>query len=524
MKVASAAAMAVRLSLAGVRRNVPRGSRALKRLGGRIGLLALYASLAACATPQIPPPVPWAAITASPAEEARFRADTSALPGGLIPAEAKSFVEFAVELDNEDDRLKLNDHPRPEDLDALRNACGKLDADVPELRKCLYPHIATDLWDPVPVYDSRQAFIADYFHTQWDVDDAHCKDGTHAETDPCFWKKDFATVRASLGNWKSSKGEELDEQGAAKNPNMNGFGPWHNAWVLYRGVGTNEGKYAVVIRGTVFSDRPSAVEDALFEPVYTRAFLTPAFSFAQGDDAAVHGGFAHATFTLMLDARYGVLSVLEQRKLPPGSTIYIVGHSQGAAMATMVHAFMLQTMWRAESGHEDPFVLKGQKFRLKSYGFAQPKPGDWHFAAEFARFTQPADEAIVINNTLDPVPKVPLTLGSTEDLEADFRGHFLLARAVRAIAGVDSSLRHTLSTVLEEQVRESARNYAHYHHYKNLQCLGSEAPASTWNFTSAGHVFFLYGQPQQDQSLDPFFQHHATTYRRLMDEAWHDAQ
>jgi len=84
------------------------------------------------------------------------------------------------------------------------------------------------------------------------------------------------------------------------------------------------------------------------------------------DGAEVHTGFAYATFSMLFDAKYGILKTLLDQHVPPGSILFITGHSQGAAMPTLVHAFFYYAMREEKYG-----LTKGQ-YVLKSYVFAQP--------------------------------------------------------------------------------------------------------------------------------------------------------
>ena len=402
--------------------------------------------------------------------------------------EATNFVEFCVELDNEDDRLKSPGNP--------------------ELRA----QINAQLWDPKPVYDSRQAIAGDYVKFTQAGSPQPGTGGTQADDDLGYWWKLFTKLEARA----KKAGIEPTQATIEHNPDLNGFGPWQNAWLLYQGRGNNAGRYAIAIRGTVFSNAPSAVEDVFFQSVKARAFLSNAVSFADSNASSIHSGFAHATFTAILDRRYGILQVLKDRQIPNGSVLYIVGHSQGAAMATLVHAFLHYAMRNAELGPNDPLGLNGKRYDLKSYGFAQPKPGNYSFAAEFARASQVLDNAIVINNDYDPVPKVPLTLESTQDLATDFHGQFVVARLVRMSALLGVILRGAIARIAEPFVRENAASYGNFFHFEAIKPIGGEQTDSSWNFTPAGRVIMVFGEPNPNQEADIFFQHHATTYRRLI--------
>ncbi len=449
----------------------------------RFGVIAGMIALTGCATaPRLPSPPAWGKY-----------ASEFAGPGGLSYDEARQFIEFCVELDNQDDRD--SDKAKPSD----------------------FAQVDPTQWRPI--YDSRKAIAEDYFKYKAlaSAATASAKRASLPDDSVEFWKHLFARIEKQARDRKVSLNGPADIE---KDPSLNGFGAWQNAWILYQGVGRNAGRYAIAIRGTVFETEPSAIENALFQPVEGPDFLTPVVSFAQSRDATVHSGFAHATFTLLLDRRYGILPVIERHAdgVPPGSVLYIVGHSQGAAMATLVHAFLFNAMYDAEVSGADPLGLKGMHYRLKSYAIAQPKPGNYAFSTEFASYTQGPDNAIVINNSLDPVPRVPLTIQSMADLETDFHGKFLLARAVYALGATGKWLRLGIGKILEWNATREAAGYGHFYHWNDLQPLHKLRSGESWEFVPAGRVITVYGTPQPDQSGDEFFQHHATTYRDLISQ------
>ncbi len=204
-----------------------------------------------------------------------------------------------------------------------------------------------------------------------------------------------------------------------------GFPRYGNRWAIYQ-KGHSK-KYAIVIRGTVANEKlnlalqRSIVLDAL-------AFTTKAnnvwfsvpkqgggeephvIQLAENDSAGVHIGFAYGLVDILLHERSargpeGLLTAL--RGLPQDSEIIITGHSQGAAIATLLHAF-LHHRASEKNGY---YGLADAKFKLTSYVFAQPKPGDWQFAMDFARgLANRGETAFVINNANDWVPQVPLTV------------------------------------------------------------------------------------------------------------------
>jgi hypothetical protein len=84
------------------------------------------------------------------------------------------------------------------------------------------------------------------------------------------------------------------------------------------------------------------IEDALLRPIKANPGINIRddqwVKFADMEHAEVHSGFAYATMSLLFDDNYGLLTrLLDRNLIPNGSDLYIVGHSQGAAMATLLH-------------------------------------------------------------------------------------------------------------------------------------------------------------------------------------------
>jgi hypothetical protein len=404
---------------------------------------------------------------------------------GYRQAEAQDFIEFCVELDSQDDR----------------EAAKKAGTSHPEFDAVI------DAKDWTVAFDSRKSVAEDVYQY---------KTSPHARPEDQHWAKLYGGI-ISLANQLHPQGWTMDD--IRDDPTLNGFGPWGTAWILYQGHGPFEGAFAIAIRGTVFSYRPSAIEDAWFQTVEGDGFLSQVVRFTDSPSAGLHSGFAHATFTLLLDDRYGVLRALDHLQIPSRSRLYIVGHSQGAAMATMVHAFFHHAM-RDEDGRPSGVLgLKGKDFRLKSYGFAQPKPGDYEFSYDFAEITQQNDNAIVINNTIDAVPQVPMTLQSFGDMSDDFKSSRTTEKVIQILSSTGSRIRRGIALMAEPFERRSAEGYGYFYNYPDLLPAGQKKFSdirveSTWNYAPAGHVYFVYGTPGDPSDL--FLQHHAWTYRNLI--------
>jgi hypothetical protein len=411
------------------------------------------------------PPVPPARVASQPA-------------GGYSYLEASQFIEFCVELDNEDDRGSESGAKNPN----------------------VWPKIDATKWDPIPVFDSRKAVAKDLLDYQRNPADPRLEG----------WKKLFDDT---LTRARSAPPKSWQFDVVSKDARYNGFGPYQNAWLLYKGVGDFAGAFAVAIRGTVFSAKPSALEDFIFQPLQAREFLSPRVAFAQTGSATMHSGFAHGVFSLLLDDRYGILRQLQDQQVPAGARVYIVGHSQGAALVTLVHAFL---HYAAQPGAgEDIFGLRQRQYLLKSYGFAQPKPGNVDFAADFSSYTQAPDNAIVINNNIDPVPQVPLTLQSAGDVASDLPNQSWLIKTLQRVASISNGVVRWAGEITEPRVRKDDSGFGYYFQYPNLALNpNSEVSGGSLNFVPAGHVFYVYGSPGDPQDL--FLQHHAWTYRMLL--------
>ena len=165
------------------------------------------------------------------------------------------------------------------------------------------------------------------------------------------------------------------------------IGPYGNAWKLYRKTGSDI--YLIAIRGTI-DTKGSIAADLIATSTPARVqiqakqnpYRLVAFTLAETPQAETHLGWTYAMAELMFDRDYGILRTLHDGALVmQRSRILITGHSQGAAIATLVHAFLHYAI----ADPTDKFGLRDSGFTLNSYVFAQPKPGNWLFAMDFSR-------------------------------------------------------------------------------------------------------------------------------------------
>lgn len=313
-----------------------------------------------------------------------------------------------------------------------------------------------------------------------------------------------------------------------KNQSQDGLGPYDNAWELWEKAGGKQ--YAIVIRGTV-SDPGSVLDDALATTIRSDGFLEIGphrrrlpLLFSPVEDGAVHLGFAWGTAILTFHKEKGILA--ELLKIPDQSEVYITGHSQGAAIATLLHSLLY---YAGQAGLDTPFgkEISAKQFDIKSYVFAQPKPGNWQFTQDFAQIAGNQGRLLCLNNSRDWVTQVPFAFGLVDDITGNpipgvLRKLPLIGKlAAWIVTGVGMGLRW-IRRLIGELVSDSAKNARQYlfEHidpvYLSNQSGGDSASASL-NYDQCGELVSLKGHPAPQEESDPFWQHHLGVYQKLMD-------
>jgi hypothetical protein len=234
----------------------------------------------------------------------------------------------------------------------------------------------------------------------------------------------------------------------------------------------------------------------------------------------VHAGFAYGTVSLLFDKDFGVVQKLADLRshgqLPAGSRLIVTGHSQGAAMAALTHALLYTSI------HDGQFRSTLADLTLTSYMFAQPKPGNHQFGEDFALFATLRGESFVLNNSLDPVTRVPLTIEVPLDADADMDAHTRLSGGLQTLNALPSKVHAFLSS------RASDRIAAFVHGddetlIDDTACVPltgqARSSAVSLDFVAVGLLIPLIGQGDA-KSSDDFLQHHAVTYRNLYAETF----
>lgn len=343
--------------------------------------------------------------------------------------------------------------------------------------------------------------------------------------------KGVPEFKPKLGDWIIEQDSRRDK---GSDPKTNGFGPFNNAWILLRNQ-RQQNQYALAIRGTVL-EASSILDDAFATTIAAHAGIefpegrNLPIIFAATPRAEVHLGFAYGAFNLLFHKELGILAQL--KKLPNDSKLYITGHSQGAAIATLVHAFLHYAI----TDPEDRYGLKNKRFTLKSYVYAQPKTGNAQFALDFARIAGSRGAAFVINNNLDPVPQLPLSLETVGEAIADTlkenkprsRGiHQWLVDGLAATSSGVFWIRNRVAEHVGDKVPELYKdNTAYDIHYFDGLPTPPDPSVNSLNYSLAGVSIPVFGILNggdlypfaENTKTDWLLQHHATSYRKLMEQ------
>jgi hypothetical protein len=215
------------------------------------------------------------------------------------------------------------------------------------------------------------------------------------------------------------------------------------------------------------------------------------------------------------------------RYVPPGSRLLITGHSQGAAIATLVHAFLHYAI----VDPTDHFGLRGSGFTLKSYVFAQPKPGNWQFAMDFARIAGGRGTAFVINNNWDWVPQTPLSMEYFDEPGADiaallhdvpgWRGVVNAAMAGTAI-GVAQGSRALIALKVADAAVQQVEDHNNFDERYLVDGVvpDSAKRAYSINYAVVGEQVPVFGSALPAGTIKDdgvMTQHHGPTYRTLIE-------
>lgn len=292
------------------------------------------------------------------------------------------------------------------------------------------------------------------------------------------------------------------------------IGPLKNKWQLWQ---KGSGSFAIVLRGTTM-EPGSILEDLISLLVKAKGSVKIGeysidYKFADDPDAGVHLGFALGTLLLLNDPQSGILAKLGTF-VNEGRDIFIAGHSQGAAMGTLLRSYL----------HYNPNNFS-KTCSFKTYIFAQPKPGNDHYAEDFEKHSCLPEMAFRITNSLDWVPQVPFTIQSFRDINTP---NPLSTSPPPLIVTLINNTNQTVIDLIESQVRHHlhptavslvhAGNISAGISKEELLPMPLDIPVlPSLNFVNAGTEIPLIGIPCSGKNCsDAFFEHHASTYYNLM--------
>lgn len=291
------------------------------------------------------------------------------------------------------------------------------------------------------------------------------------------------------------------------------IGDFENKWQLWQSPG---GRYAIVIRGTISEKPTSVLEDLMAVMIPATGCIELAgggklpYSFASDPAAAVHLGFAIGALLLLLNGTNGIL-VKAAAIVPAGADVIITGHSQGAAIATLIRAFL----------HHMPGKIAGATLPLaRTYLWAQPKPGNDHFARDFELIP----EAYRITNSLDWVPQLPLTLQLLASLNTPNPLSVLPGEVVVTFfeSAINTLARHLENLHLAKFIPQVRLFDASIYPPAAASIIpgapGPQGLAGGLNFEAAGIPLTLEGRPGVNPAdpSDSAWQHHAAMYASLL--------
>lgn len=188
-----------------------------------------------------------------------------------------------------------------------------------------------------------------------------------------------------------------------------------NRWDLWLSA---QGVALISIRGTT-KNPTSWLENfyAAMVPAKGRLKLSGDFTFdyhlCDDDKAAVHTGWLIATAFLSRD----ILPKLDSLAARGVRDVYIMGHSQGGAIAYLLTAHLMHLQHRQ--------VLP-KTLAFKTYCSAAPKPGNLHFAYAYENLTKGGWSMTVVN-AADWVTEAPFSIQTTSDFNP--ANPFVLARS-----------------------------------------------------------------------------------------------
>jgi len=213
----------------------------------------------------------------------------------------------------------------------------------------------------------------------------------------------------------------------------------------------------------------------------------------------------------------GILAQLAD-KVPAGSQIYVTGHSQGAAVATLLRSYLQYAADRPN-----------KNYSYKTYVYAQPKPGNDHYAYDFENLFSNSGLAFRVTNSLDWVSQVPFTIQIASDINTPnplSALTMLSSMILTTLTGFGNEARRIIVERVRSRLQLKAAVLAQVVAPgalpgvvpELLTAHGFDVPiAPSLNFVNVATQIALIGTPcVGDECQDIFFEHHTATYYALL--------
>jgi Lipase (class 3) len=322
-----------------------------------------------------------------------------------------------------------------------------------------------------------------------------------------------------------------------------------NYWQVWQNQG-DATQYAIAVRGTVasassvFADLLLPLINARFDIKFDGISLPFYLARDEGDSAVkagVHSGFA-LSLLLMLFTTDSPLIMTLALLANSGNDVYITGHSQGASIATLLTSLV----------RHSTLLFKGPIY--KTYAFAPAKPGNDHYAYDYARLAAVDGYGWAVASTQDWVPQAPFALEWLQDLNTPnpLRGFggkpnpeamLSLIDLTSKADGPVNDVRVELAERLRRRVEDLSAKLALETIHMSASALGAPSAApitgsaisdvikeildqiqDSLNFADVGSLVPLFATPGANptdgtpgcQPLDHFWQHHLGNYLKYM--------
>ncbi len=281
-----------------------------------------------------------------------------------------------------------------------------------------------------------------------------------------------------------------------------------NKWEFW--YSKNKNACAISIRGTI-KTMTSWMEDFYSGMIKAQGEIQIdsnrifKYKFAEDTTAYVHVGWTIGIGFLQEE----IVSKIKEYYEKGVRNFYISGHSQGAALATLLTSFL----------HYHPTLPKDIQY--KTYALAAPKPGNLSYSYDFSSYTQEG-WAYRIVNTLDWVPETPLTIQVIDDVSA-INPFVTIEESTKSLGKLERLIILSVYGKMSKKLTKAQEYMTKYLGYKvhdfvlkDLPNLEQKEFKKSFEYSTCGTQYVLV--PTKDDLLhfedpdDSFTHHHVWNY------------